>query len=428
MFVPYILKSFTNMKNVSKIRLKESAIFVLLFVCFFITSCNDEDQEWRSDIRELKVELEDDVAMQNAPFIFTDLSLGVKSRIWEFEDGDPATSNDPVVSVRFTKPGKKKWTLNLVYDNGTTESQTMELEVKEPLVAVINIEKLTPLGCLPLDEDIQFSLEIEGSYSSIEWKFENGNPSTSTETNPIIRFAKEGPVKASVKIYRETDGASVRLNKDLYIGNYPMLVAYTKADMDSWNFDAGKSIGKWTVWNGSAGVDEVGNGKAVRVSGGANGSANCLEIKYNKANEHWQFFTRDNWINNAQLEKGKKYEFKFWMKADTNFLLKQVFVMNNLPEWSWNELLGAHAGNNWVDYFPEIPFEVQNETVLLYAENIPITTSWKEFKYEFTVGDKDLIGVSLPNRLLNVFPSFAIESDQPRSIYIDGIMINLIEE
>lgn len=412
----------------SKIRLKGSVLLALIFICFFIASCNDDDKEWRSNIHELKVELEDEVAMQNAPFIFTDLSLGVKSRVWEFEDGDPATSNDPVVSVRFTKPGIKKWTLNLVYDNGTTESQTMELEVKEPLIATINVEKLTPLGCLPQNEDIQFSLDIEGSYSTIEWKFENGNPSTSTEINPVIRFAKEGSVKASVKIYRETDGASVRLEKNLYIGNYPMLVAYTKADMDSWNFDAGKNIGKWTVWNGPAGVDEVGNGKAVRVSGGANGSANCLEIKYNKANEHWQLFTRDNWVNNAQLEKGKKYEFKFWMKADANFLLKEVFVMNNLPEWSWNELLGAHAGNNWADYFPEIPFEVQNETVLVYANDIPITTSWKEFRYEFTVGDKDLIGVSLPNKLLNVFPSFAINSDQPKSIYIDGIMINLIEE
>lgn len=416
------------MKNMNKIRLKASVISAFACICLIITSCNDDNKEWRSNIHEFKVELEDEIAMQNEPFIFTDLSLGVKSRTWEFEDGDPATSNDPVVSVKFIKPGKKKWTLNLLYDNGTSERQTMELEVKEPLIATINVEKLTPLGCLPLNEDIQLLLDVEGSYSSIAWKFENGSPSTSTEINPVVKWTKEGQTKVSVKIYRETDGATVNIEKNLYIGNYPLLRAYTQADMDSWSFDAGNSIGKWTVWNGPAGVDEVGRGKAVRTSGGANGTMNCLEIKYNKANEYWQLFTRDNWVNNAQLERGKKYEFKFWMRADVNFTLSEVLVANNLPEWSWNELLGAHAGNNWADYFPEIPFEVQNETVLIYANNIPVTTTWKEFKYEFTVGETDLQGTPLPSRLLNAFPSFVINSDQPKSIYIDGIMINLIEE
>lgn len=427
--MPYnIINSFTIMKNANKIRLKTSIVSAFAFLLLFVTSCNDNDKEWRSNIHELKIELEDEIAMQNQPFIFTDLSLGVKSRTWEFEDGDPATSDAPVVSVNFTKPGTKKCTINLLYDNGKSESKTVELEVKEPLIASIVIDQLSPLGCLPVNKDIQLQLEVEGSYSSIEWTFENGSPAKSTEVNPTVKWIKEGRVKASVKVYRETDGAIATIEKTLYIGNYPLLNAYTKADMDSWNFDAGKNIGKWTIWNGVAGVDEIYNGKAIRASGGANGTNNCLEIKYNKANQHWQLFTRDNWVNNAQLEKGKKYEFKFWMKGDANFTLKEVGIVNNLPEWSWNELLSAHAGNNWADYFPETPFEVQNETIIAYMTDLPVTTSWQEFRCEFTVGDTDLTGVPLPNKLLNAFPSFAVESNLPKSIYIDGIMINLIEE
>lgn len=42
------------------------------------------------------------------------------------------------------------------------------------------------------------------------------------------------------------------------------------------------------------------------------------------------------------------------MKADVNFTLTKVSIINNFPEWVWNELLEAHAKNNWTDFFPEI--------------------------------------------------------------------------
>lgn len=387
-------------------------------------SCNN-DEEWKSDVHELKYIMSGETAMLGEPFKVTDLSLGIFSRTWSFEDAIPATSGDPVVSLQFTKTGRKKCTLDVVYDNGKTESQTFTVAVLQPLTGVIVVDHLSPMGCIPLHTSTQFSIGAEGDPTSYSWIFPGGNPATSTNANPTVIWDKRGLVTVRAEITRETDNATVTVEKEIYVGNYPLLVPYTTANMDSWSFDAGSKIGKWTAWSG---VDEIQNGKAAIIAGGADGTANAMQINYNKNGKSWQLFTRDNWVNNAHLEKGKKYEFIFWMKGDVPFTLSEVILMNNLPDWSWNELLQAHSKNNWSQYFPEIPFQVQNETRLLYAGNLAITTNWQQFRYEFTIGDKDIQNVTLPDLLLNTYPFFVINSTAPDKIFIDEIQINLIEE
>lgn len=405
----------------------KSKLLQLIVISSFLLSmisCNS-DEEWKSDVHELKFEMSGETAMLGEGFKFTDLSLGITTRTWTFEDGIPETSNDPTVTVQFTKPGTKKCTLTLVYDNGTVETKDFTIEVLQPLTGVMNVETLSPMGCVAINAATEFSVDAEGEPTSYTWTFPGGTPATSTAANPTVSWSKRGFVTVQVEMTRESDNATTSLEKQIYVGNYPMLVPYTVADMDSWAFDAGTKIGKWTAWST---VDEVTLGKAVRAAGGADGTANCIQFNYNKANIVWQLFTRDNWVNNAHLEKGKKYEFIFWMKGDANFTVSEVILINNLPDWSWNELLQAHSKNNWSQYFPDIPFEVQNETRLFYAANLAITTSWQQFRYEVTIGDKDIQNITLPNVLLNTYPFFVINSAAPDKIYIDEIQINLIEE
>lgn len=387
-------------------------------------SCNN-DEEWKSDIHELKFSLSGETAMLGEPFRVTDLSLGITSRTWSFEDAIPATSGEPQVSVQFTKAGLKQCTLEVVYDNGKTESETFTVEVLQPLTGVIHVDNLSPMGCIPLNTATEFSVDAEGDPSSYLWTFPGGDPATSTDANPTVSWNRRGFVTVQAEIIRESDNATVTVEKEIYVGNYPMLIPYTIADMDSWSFDAGTKIGKWTAWNG---VDEIQNGKAVIVPGGADGTANAMQINYNKDGKSWELFTRDNWVNNAHLEKGKKYEFIFWMRGDAPFTLSEVILINNLPDWSWNELLQAHSKNNWSQYFPDIPFEVQNETRLLYDSNLAITTNWQQFRYEFTIGERDIQNITLPDLLLNTYPFFVVNSTAPDKIFIDEIQINLIEE
>ena len=409
------------------IRSKLHLLILIVSCAGAFLSCND-DKEWRSDIHELKFETSEEQAILGEKLTFTDLSLGVAQRTWTFEDGIPAVSNDPVVYVEFTKAGAKQCTLELLYDNGTTERKEFTVQVAEPLKGDIQVANLSALNTVSRNTNVQFSVETQGEPTSYSWVFPGGSPATSTDAAPTVTWNKRGFVTVQLEISRSSDNATVTLEKEIYVGNYPLLVPYTAADMDSWSFDAGSKIGKWTAWSGAAGADMIPQGKASIVSGGADGTDKCMQINYNKVGVAWQLFTRDNWTNNAHLEKGKKYEFIFWMKADANFSLSEVILINNLPDWSWNELLEAHSKNNWSQYFPDIPFAVQNETRLVYAANVPITTIWQQFRYEFTVGNTDIQGITLPDLLLNTYPFFVVNSSTPEKIYIDEVQINLLED
>ena len=105
-----------------------------------------------------------------------------------------------------------------------------------------------------------------------------------------------------------------------------------------------------------------------------------------------------------------------------------LLLANELPDWSYNELLDAPAGRDWTKYYPDIPFSIQPQTKLVWASNLQVTTGWQQFRYEFMVGATDINGVSLPDKLLNTFPCFIINSTIPEKIYIDEVQVNLIEE
>lgn len=402
------------------------SILIASCVWSFI-SCNKEN-EWQSNVHELKIETSEETAMQGEPFTFTDLSLGIVRRTWTFEDGIPAMSQAPVVVVEFTKDGMKKCTLEVVYDNGQTERREFTINVLKPLLGTIHVAGISPMNTVPRDVAIQFNVQSEDDPTSYSWIFPGGSPLTSTDVNPVVTWDKRGFVTVEVEISRSSDNASMTIRKDIHVGNYPLLVPYLDADMDSWSFDAGSKIGKWIIWDGAAGADMVQQGKAIIVSGGADNTDKSMQLDYNKAGTVWEVIARDNWVNNAKLEKGQKYEFIFWMKADADFSLSEVFLANELPDWSWNELLDALAERDWAHYFPDIPFSIQTRTTLARDTDVQVTTSWNEYRYEFTIGDTDLDGASLPERLLNTYPAFIINSSIPEKIYIDEIQINLIEE
>lgn len=405
---------------------KSLLIACVVFSSFFVVSCTDKE-EWKSSIHELKIATASKTAMVGKDFEVTDLSLGVAQRKWTFDGGIPATSADPEVVVVFNEKGIKNCILEIVYDNGTTESHEFTIDVLEVLSADIAVDGLSAMGTIPLDSEVQFSPAAFGGPTQFQWAFPGGSPETSTEENPTVKWMKRGRTKVRLEIVRGTDSARFVQEREIIVGNYPLLQPYKEADMDSWSFDAGAKIGKWTAWS-EQGRDEVPLGKLVKTAGGADGTANSLRVDYNKADESWSLFTRDNWTNNAQLQMGKKYEFIFWLKADADFTLSEVSLLNNLPDWSWNELLQAHSKNNWSQYFPDIPFAAQNETILLRETGLPVTKEWTQFRYVFTIGNTDLQNNPLPDHLLNTFPSFTINSAVPGFVYLDEIQINVLED
>lgn len=376
------------------------------------------------------------------PATFTDLSLGVETREWSFQDATPATSNDPQPSVVFNSKGVKTITLTVHFLNGEVQSESFEIEVFYPLTAQIKAEGLTPEGCIRLNTPTSFGLdEVEGDPSSYEWTFEGGTPATSTDPNPEVSWttANKDGARVSCKLIRADDGMTTTVEKIFIVGNYPMLAPIPDKDYDPWQFEL-SSIGKWTLWNTTSYADDLSTNTAI-VSGGANGSKQALKVTI-KPGIIYQFFTRDNWVCNAQLAAGQKYEISFWQKSDAaqGSLIVLVGVYNYLPSWSWNEYLQVLASDHWSSYFPEIPFQEQVEETFAIWSNVeyPISeeitlpaspelmpsSEWKQVRFEFTAAS------SKYETLLNTYPQFAFLSTNAADVnwYLDDMQINLIEE
>lgn len=402
-------------------------IVLLLCCCSLILfSCNDD--EWKSNIHELKVKLEGETAMVNTPFEFTDLSLGLTSRVWTFEDGNPSSSSNPVVKVTFTKPGMKKYTLTLQYDNGTTESKEFSIEVKSVLKAEIEVPSITPMGCVKLNEPVKFLSEVESNGEEVkyEWTFPGGSPATSAEASPTVTWNKKGYANVELKVTRISDNAQLNLKKEIHVGNYQMLRTMTEYDTDSWAAEAGSKIGAWIVWDGSDNI--FGQNVVVRSNGGADGTGHALQIKYNGKSD-WQFFPRDMWVSNAKLHKGQKYEFCFYAKSAKPAKINELILINAAYDYMYDGVAQAAIATDWAKFYPDIPLTFQSSETRFVSENgLDLTGEWKLFRYEFTVGDKDINGSPVPDILLNTYPFFIFgTSNGAVDIFMDEIEINLLE-
>lgn len=375
------------------------------------------------------------------PATFTDLSLGVDTREWNFEDATPGTSTDPEPTVLFNSKGMKKVTLTVRFLNGETKSDSFEVEVFYPLSGRIAASDLTPKGCIRLDTPVAFSIaDLEGDPTSYKWTFPGGTPATSTDPNPVVSWsaANKDGVKVSCVLTRADDGMTATIAENIIVGNYPLLHPIPDKDYDPWQFELA-SLGKWTLWNTGTGTDDLATNVSI-ASGGAAASKQALKVTI-KPGAAYQFFARDNWACNAQLVPGQRYEIAFWQKSDAaeGSLAVQLDVCNFLAGWSWNDKLQLLASDHWSTCFPDIPFQEQIEesfgtwrnvdyqaggnTLPASPELMP-TATWQRVRFEFTA-----TSVKYP-LLLNTYPQFVFLSTGSADVnwYLDDMQINLIEE
>ena len=387
-----------------------------------LAACDNDSDEWTQPYEFAWSYGAESQFSVGKPATFTDLSLGVETREWSFEDATPATSTDPEPSVVFNSKGIKTVTLTIHFLNGQVQSESFDIEVFYPLSARIKALELTPKGCIRLDTPVSFGLtEVEGNPTSYQWTFEGGTPSSSTDPAPVVTWtsANKNGARISCRLTRADDGMTTTVEQTFIVGNYPMLHPIPEKDYDPWRFEL-SSIGKWTLWNTTTSADDLTTNTSI-VSGGADGSKQALKVTL-KPGVIYQLFTRDNWVCNAQLVAGQKYEVSFWQKTDAaeGSLIVLTGIYNNLPSWSWNEYLQVLASDHWSIYFPDIPFEEQVEEMFGIWSNIeyPLTETitlpaspelmpsaeWKQVRFEFTATSAKY------ESLLNTYPQFALLS------------------
>lgn len=134
---------------------------------------------------------------------------------WIFAQGVPGASNEINPKVRY--PLKGSFTVNLTAVN-IAGSNT-----KSRLKAVTVLERFTPTADFSTDkiqimpgDSIHFNDISKGGPTSWEWQFEGGNPSTSIQKNPIVKYPQEGSYDVVLKVKNQF-GENILTREDLIL-------------------------------------------------------------------------------------------------------------------------------------------------------------------------------------------------------------------
>ncbi|MEO1712610.1 MAG: PKD domain-containing protein, partial [Bacteroidota bacterium] len=117
---------------------------------------------------------------------FVNNSVGGVTYAWDFGDNNTSPLENPVHT--YSQPGTYTVTLEVTNDCGTTTfTQILSISAVIPTASFT----ATPSsGCAPLV--VQFEDQSEGTPDSWEWEFPGGNPSTSTDPNPVVTYTSPG--------------------------------------------------------------------------------------------------------------------------------------------------------------------------------------------------------------------------------------------
>lgn len=411
-------------------------------------------------------------AIAGQPVKFEDLSLGVSSREWTFEDAEPATSKAAVVDVTFNEGGEKAVKLVVNFQDGTKQQKDFKVNVLGSLSATIEASGLTPKGCAKSGAEITFSLkDVVGEPTSYNWTFQGGTPATSTEASPKVTWNSQiDDVKVTCEMTRAADGAKKTVETSIIAGNYPLLKKDTKFGYDVFGFE-GTDVRNAYICYAKDG-DQA--SKATIVDGGSN-SSKCMKVdatsyiympvgEYAYMNGFIDLFHRNNWCNNASMEVGKKYKMSFDIKAsapalETVELLKGTSIgqMNKgqigaVMEIAWiycctpteglqDPLRGLNTAEDWKEYYNEnYVSQTSGDKSLhefrytelkaekadysdLHFENL-ITDKWQTLSDEFTL---NVAGFDNGYVFRNCFICVRC-SGYGATFYLDNFRIDEIEE
>lgn len=136
---------------------------------------------------------------------FSNQSRYAKSHEWNFGDNTPvSTQENP--SHTYTKAGRYEVTYYATNDCGTTTQKKFIIIGSKP-TAGFQTDK--PAGCAPYT--VQFENTSTASATDFLWSFPGGNPSSSTDKNPVVTYQNKGKydVKLVAKNALESDSITI---------------------------------------------------------------------------------------------------------------------------------------------------------------------------------------------------------------------------
>ncbi len=193
---------------------------ILSFIVLAITIISCTESNLLDGIRDVRFKATANrlLITEGESIIYKDSSSNVVSRIWTFEGGSITGSDQEEVTVMYPNAAPFSGsastrrnegfpsTLEVTYNDDTTEENTFRVQVYPKVVPSFTATPSTA----EVDTEVQFTDTTLDGQSSFEearkedtifWEFEGGTPATSTERNPIVKYATAGKyaVKLTVK-------------------------------------------------------------------------------------------------------------------------------------------------------------------------------------------------------------------------------------
>jgi len=399
----------TKTKTKKGIALAQQLVALSLLVfSILMPACKDSDPAPEAGIVEADVP---EFALVNVPTTLLDKSNNAASRTWTITGGTPATSTDKSVAVTFTTSGTKSITLDVVFDNGTTNSATFTIDVADELNASIASTETSSfeLGDNDVAFSVTFSANAVGDPDGYNWSFPGGTPETSTEESPVVVWLGGGMSEVSLTITRSADGASLEVSETVQVGPENLF------NDDVWGFEGEDILSSFQTWDGGG---PWAAGVLTQVSTAFDGLKSA-EINYDgSVTGYYGMITRDTKVANATegaLKLGDIVLYSFYAKANT---AGAVFgfsrIVNHAPSW-WEG--GPPPG--W-DGFTAA--DAQDYQFWTNIEPVELGTDWQRVSVIDTLSN-----INYPEAI-NIFPEFGISTEAgiPAVISLDKVELKLI--
>ncbi len=135
---------------------------------------------------------------------FTNTSVGNNSYTWNFGDGSTNSSEGNPIHT-FPTVGVYEVTLTATNDCGEN-SIIKQVAVGAAPLAVFSVDNNT--GCAPVT--VQFADKSQGRVDSWQWEFPGGQPETSMEENPTVRYTEAGIYDVILFVTNEVGQDSIK--------------------------------------------------------------------------------------------------------------------------------------------------------------------------------------------------------------------------
>lgn len=156
---------------------------------------------------------------------YRDASVGAAIWAWDFEGGDPASSDDRAPRTVYPEAGNYVTTLFTTFNDGSRRRYSLRPRVLPRILPDFSVASRQNVAGTPITftnlttgmGEIPRSLAESDTLVFYEWTFAGGTPATSRASSPSVTYANAGTFDVTLKVTRPITGSEETSAKQGFI-------------------------------------------------------------------------------------------------------------------------------------------------------------------------------------------------------------------